>query len=58
LPAYAATAGPPGASWLFPLDLIDEVIERAGAREKRRRLLPAAAVMIFTLGCALFSGDS
>ena len=42
----------------LPLDLISAVIEQAGVREKRRRLLPAAAVMIFTLGCALFAADS
>ena len=54
---YAATASLPDASGPFPLGLIDEVIERSGVAQKRRRLLPAAAVMIFTLGCALFSGD-
>lgn len=30
----------------------------AGAGQRRRRLLPAAAVMIFVLGCVLFGGDS
>ncbi|WP_157857414.1 transposase domain-containing protein [Streptomyces yerevanensis] len=34
---------------------VDEVIERAGAREKRRRLLPARAVMYFVLALYLFS---
>jgi hypothetical protein len=36
--------------------LVDEVIERAGCREKRRRLLPARTVMYFVLGLCLFSG--
>ncbi|MCL8015871.1 transposase domain-containing protein [Streptomyces sp. AS02] len=34
---------------------VDEVIERAGAREKRRRLVPARAVMYFVLALCLFS---
>jgi Insertion element 4 transposase N-terminal/Transposase DDE domain len=42
---------------VLPLALIDEVIGLAGAGQRRRRLLPAAAVMIFVLGCALFSAD-
>ena len=29
----------------------------AGAGERRRRLLPAAAVMVFVLGCCLFPGE-
>ena len=33
-----------------------EVIELAGCREKRRRLLPAQAVVYFVLGLCLFSG--
>jgi hypothetical protein len=32
------------------LDLVDEVIELAGCREKRRRLLPARTVVFFVLG--------
>jgi hypothetical protein len=36
--------------------LVDEVIELAGCREKRRRLLPAQAVVYFVLGLCLFSG--
>jgi hypothetical protein len=36
--------------------LVDEVIERAGCREKRRRLLPARTVVYFVLGLCLFSG--
>jgi Insertion element 4 transposase N-terminal/Transposase DDE domain len=38
------------------LDLVDEVIELAGCREKRRRLLPARTVVFFVLGLCLFSG--
>jgi hypothetical protein len=58
LPDHAAIAGPCDASDVaFPLALIDEVIERAGVAQRRRRLLPAAAVMMFVLGCALFSAD-
>ena len=55
MPAYRATALPAGAT--VPLRLIEEVIAEAGCRERRRRLLPAAAVMVFVLGCCLFSGD-
>lgn len=36
--------------------LVDEVIERTGCREKRRRLLPARTVVYFVLGLCLFSG--
>ena len=36
--------------------LVDEVIELAGCREKRRRLLPARVVVYFVLGLCLFSG--
>jgi hypothetical protein len=36
--------------------LVDEVIEAAGCREKRQRLLPARAVVYFVLGLCLFSG--
>ena len=36
--------------------LVDEVIELTGCREKRRRLLPARAVVYFVLGMCLFSG--
>jgi Insertion element 4 transposase N-terminal/Transposase DDE domain len=57
LPDHGAIACPDDVSLTFPLRLIDEVIEQAGAAQKRRRLLPAAAVMIFVLGCALFSGE-
>lgn len=54
--AHRAIAAAADAS--FPLRLIEEVVDRAGAREQRRRLLPAAAVMVFVLGCCLFSADS
>lgn len=59
----AITAGPDATGWArqlaarFPLDLMDEAITAAGCREKRRRLLPARAVMVFVLGCCLFSGE-
>jgi hypothetical protein len=46
---------PAGA--IFPLALIEEVVAEAGCREQRRRLLPAAAVVVFVLGCCLFSGE-
>ena len=36
--------------------LVDEVIEQAGCREKRRRLLPARTMVYFVLGMCLFSG--
>jgi hypothetical protein len=55
LPAYRATAL--SAETTLPLDLIAEAVAAAGAREKRRRLLPAVAVVVFTLGCALFCGE-
>ena len=55
MPAYRATALPGDAT--FPLALIEEVVAEAGAGERRRRLLPAAAVMVFVLGCCLFCGE-
>lgn len=36
-------------------ELVDQVIDVAGAREERRRLLPARVVVYFVLGLALFS---
>jgi hypothetical protein len=36
--------------------MVDEVIELARCREKRRRLLPARTVVYFVLGLCLFSG--
>jgi len=38
----------------FPRELVDEVIEEAGARERRRRVLPAWLTLYFTLALALF----
>jgi hypothetical protein len=38
----------------FPRDLVDEVIDAAGAREQRRRVLPAWLTLYFTLALALF----
>ncbi len=37
-------------------DLVDEVIDLSGCREKRQRLLPARTVACFVLGLCLFSG--
>jgi hypothetical protein len=37
-------------------ELVDEVIDLSGCREKRQRLLPARAVVYFVLGLCLFSG--
>jgi hypothetical protein len=37
--------------------LVDEVVEVAGCREKRVRLLPARAVVYFVLGMCLLSGE-
>src|SRR5207342_1219573 len=37
--------------------LVDEVVEVAGCREKRVRLLPAGAVVYFVLGMCLLSGE-
>lgn len=39
----------------FTDELIDEVIDEAGAREKRYRLLPARLVVLLTLACWLFT---
>ena len=38
----------------FPRELVDEVIGAAGARERRRRVLPAWLTLYFTLALALF----
>ena len=38
----------------FPRGLVDEVIDAAGAREQRRRVLPAWLTLYFTLALALF----
>jgi hypothetical protein len=55
LPAYGATALPADA--MLPLDLIEQAVIATGCAERRRRLLPAVAVVVFVLGCALFYGD-
>jgi hypothetical protein len=64
MPASAAPGGehPPCTAGLGILNceigpgLVDRVIELAGCRERRRRLLPAQAVVYFVLGLCLFSG--
>jgi len=55
LPVYPAT-GCEGAA-AFPLPLIEEVVAAAGVAGRRRRLLPGVAVVVFVLGCCLFSGE-
>jgi hypothetical protein len=55
LPAYRAIGCDGDAT--FPLALIEEAVSAAGVRELRRRLLPAVAVVVFVLGCCLFSGE-
>jgi hypothetical protein len=42
----------------FPPGMVDEVIEVAGRREHRSRLLPARLVVYYVLGLALFSESS
>lgn len=39
----------------IPADLVDEVIDQAGCRERRHRRLPARVVVYFVLGLCLFS---
>ncbi|HEX6527539.1 MAG TPA: transposase domain-containing protein [Streptosporangiaceae bacterium] len=53
------TAAPAGIGVLtgeITPELVDQVIDLSGCREKRRRLLPARAVVYFVLGLCLFSG--
>ena len=38
----------------FPRELVDEVIDAAVARERRRRVLPTWLTLYFTLALALF----
>src|SRR5680860_766208 len=38
----------------FPRELVESVIEAAGAREKRRRMLPAWVVVYYVLALSLF----
>jgi hypothetical protein len=42
---------------VFPPDLVDVVIGKAGVRERRKRLLPARLMVYFLLGRALFCPD-
>ena len=56
---FARPAGPVDLGVLtseITPELVDEVIDLSGCREKRQRLLPARAVMYFVLGLCLFSG--
>src|SRR6266536_3183755 len=39
----------------FPPELVDQVIERTGRAEQRRRLLPARVVVYYTLAMCLFA---
>lgn len=55
MPDYAACGLPADAA--FPFALIEEAVAVPGCRERRRRRLPAAAVVVFVLGCCLFSGE-
>jgi hypothetical protein len=63
LTAYLATVAVRDASVLagldvcLPVGLMEEAIGESGCRERRRRLLPALAVMVFVLGCCLFCGE-
>ena len=41
---------------VFTPELVDAAVEEAGAREQRRRLLPARLVMYFVLALWLFRG--
>ncbi|HEY3710590.1 MAG TPA: IS4 family transposase [Amycolatopsis sp.] len=43
---------------VFHRDLVDEVLNATGKQEKRRRLLPARAMVYYVLALALFFGDS
>ena len=55
MPAYPATGREGDAT--LPLPLIEEVVAAAGVAGQRRRLLPGVAVVVFVLGCCLFSGE-
>lgn len=43
---------------VFPPELVDRVVEEAGRRETRNRLLPARVVVYYVLALALFSSAS
>lgn len=63
MPAAARAASARPAGWVdlgilteeIAPDLVDEVVELSGCRERRHRLLPARAVVYFVLGLCLFS---
>jgi hypothetical protein len=63
LTAHLATVAVPDASVLagldvcLPVGLMEEAVRESGCGERRRRLLPALAVMVFVLGCCLFCGE-
>jgi hypothetical protein len=42
----------------FPPELVDRVVNEAGRRERRHRLLPARVVVYLVLALALFSGQA
>lgn len=44
-------------TWFITPGLVDEVVERAGCREERRRLLPARVMVYFVLGMCLLSSE-
>lgn len=43
---------------MFPPELVDGVVEEAGRRERRQRLLPARVVVYYVLALALFADAS
>lgn len=43
---------------MFPPELVDEVVAKAGRGEQRQRLLPARVVVYYVLGLALYSSSS
>ncbi|MGH2883346.1 MAG: IS4 family transposase, partial [Solirubrobacteraceae bacterium] len=43
---------------VFPPELVDQVVARAGRGEQRQRLLPARVVVYYVLGLALYSSSS
>jgi hypothetical protein len=44
-------------TWFITPELVDEVVERAGCREERWRLLPARVMVYFVLGMCLLSSE-
>jgi hypothetical protein len=60
MPGLPAGCGVPGLGVLtgqIGPRLVDEVVDLAGCREERVRLLPARAVVYFVLGMCLLSGE-